>query len=112
MGADGIVNGLESVSASALRINGGYFIMRRDVVDEIGPTDDLIADVLPRLIARREVMAFQYDGFWAPMDNVRDRQVLEGHVARGSMPWAVWQPVAAPAPRLAPVPILDPATAR
>lgn len=86
------VTGIQSVAESDLRINGGYFMFRRAVLDEIGHGEDLVPDVFPRLIARGEVIGFRYDGFWAPMDTVRDWQTLETYVASGDMPWAVWQP--------------------
>lgn len=98
------VTGLQNVAESDLRINGGYFMFRREVLDEIGPGEDLVPHVLPRLIARRQVMAFRFDGFWAPMDTVRDWQTLEGHVTSGNMPWAVWQPKAQ---RPVPTPIIE-----
>lgn len=83
------VTSLESVSTADLRINGGYFIFRRAIFDEIGPGEDLVPDVFPRLIARGEVLGFRYDGFWAPMDTLRDWQILEDHVASGDTPWAM-----------------------
>lgn len=90
------VTSLESISTSSLRINGGYFMFRRAIFDEIGPGEDLVPDVLPRLIERGEVLAFRYDGFWAPMDTLRDWQTLEGRVADGDIPWAVWEPTVEP----------------
>jgi glucose-1-phosphate cytidylyltransferase len=85
------VTGVQEVSTADLWINGGYFIFRAEVLDEIGPDEDLVRDVMPRLIAAKQVMGFRYDGFWAPMDTVRDWQTLESYVTAGRMPWAVWQ---------------------
>ncbi len=84
---DGQVTALRSVAGSDLWINGGYFMFRRAILDEFGPGDDLVSDVLPRLIERREVLAFRHEGFWAPMDTVRDRQALDDRVALGDTPW-------------------------
>jgi len=86
------VTSLESISSADLRINGGYFMFRRAIFDEIGPDEDLVPDVFSRLIERGEVLGFRYDGFWAPMDTLRDWQILEGRVADGDIPWAVWEP--------------------
>jgi glucose-1-phosphate cytidylyltransferase len=85
------VTGLHDISKADLWINGGYFIFRKAILDEIGPGEDLVPDVLPRLIERGEVLGFRYDGFWAPMDTLRDWQKLESYVAKGHLPWAVWQ---------------------
>ena len=103
------VTGMHEISTSNLRINGGYFMFRKAVLDEIGPGEDLVPDVLPRLIARREVMAFRYDGFWAPMDTLRDWQTLESHVIRGDLPWAVWQakPASLTEPAAAPLSVVS-----
>jgi glucose-1-phosphate cytidylyltransferase len=85
------VRGVQDVGESDLWLNGGYFMFRREVLDEIGPGEDLVPDVLPRLIERGQVDAYRYDGFWAPMDTLRDWQNLEAMVQSGTMPWAVWQ---------------------
>ena len=85
------VRSVEEVSKADLWINGGYFMLRREILDEIGPADDLVPDVLPRLIERNQVLGYRYDGFWAPMDTLRDWQNLEAIVASGSPPWAVWR---------------------
>jgi glucose-1-phosphate cytidylyltransferase len=37
-----------------------------------------------------QLMAFRHDGFWAAMDTLRDKTVLEDHWASGSAPWKVW----------------------
>jgi len=55
-----------------------------------------VPDLLPRLIEQNQVVAYRYDGFWAPMDTLRDIQNLEGFVQSGHMPWAVWQQPAEP----------------
>lgn len=90
------VTSLQSISSSDLRINGGYFMFRRAIFDEIRPGEDLVPDVFSRLIERGEVLGLRYDGFWAPMDTLRDWQVLEAHVAEGDIPWAVWEPMTRP----------------
>jgi len=91
LNAEEHVQRVEEVSTADLWINGGYFMLRRQLLDEIGQFDDLVPDVLPRLIKRDEVLGYRYEGFWMPMDTVRDWQNLEGLVASGSPPWAVWQ---------------------
>jgi glucose-1-phosphate cytidylyltransferase len=85
------VRDVQDVKDSDLWLNGGYFMFRREVLDEIQPGEDLVPDVLPRLIERDQVLAYRYDGFWAPMDTLRDWQKLDQMVQSGDMPWAVWQ---------------------
>ena len=85
------VRGVTDVSKADLWLNGGYFMFRREVLDEIRPGEDLVPDVLPRLIEQDQVLGYRYDGFWAPMDTLRDVQRLDAYVQSGHMPWAVWQ---------------------
>lgn len=92
------IRDVKDVSQTDIWLNGGYFMFRTAVLDEIGPGEDLVPDVLPRLIERDEVLAFRHEGFWAPMDTLRDWQKLEGFFESGRMPWAVWQEPA-PDPR-------------
>jgi len=96
-GSDGLVNGIEHVSKSPVRINGGYFCFRREIFDYLNPGEDLVEQPFQRLVAQRQLLAYDYDGFWATMDTFRDRQQLEDLDARGDAPWQVWrQPRRAP----------------
>lgn len=48
-----------------------------------------------RLIEAGKLMADRYEGFWAPMDTIKDRQNLEARFDSGRAPWAIWLPRAA-----------------
>ena len=85
------VTRFDDVSKADLWLNGGYFMFRREILDEIQPGEDLVPDVLPRLIGRDEVLGYRYDGFWAPMDTLRDWKNLDEMVQSDRMPWAVWR---------------------
>jgi glucose-1-phosphate cytidylyltransferase len=87
---DDVVDGIESVTSSQIRINGGYFVFRREIFDYIGENEDLIEQPFARLIARRELVAYPYDGFWAPLDTLKDKHNLEALLESGRPPWAVW----------------------
>lgn len=88
---DDRVTGIDSVASLALRENGGYFILRRELLDELEPGCDLVGDTLTRLAPRGQVLAQKYDGFWVPADTVKERVALD-ELARGRAhpPWAVW----------------------
>lgn len=82
---------MEKPAGDGAWVNGGFFVLEPDVFDRIsddsttweqGPLRDLARD--------GELMAFQHDGFWQPMDTLRDRQVLEDLWATGRAPWKVW----------------------
>jgi glucose-1-phosphate cytidylyltransferase len=72
-------------------INGGFFVLEPEVIDYIaGDATPFQREPLMRLAKDRELMAYEYDGFWQCMDTVRDRQHLEDLWASGRAPWKVW----------------------
>lgn len=90
-GNDGVVTGLEHVSKSGMRINGGYFMFRASIFDYIAKGEELVEEPFQRLIAERQLVAYEYDGFWAPMDTLKDAQTLQALYDSGNPPWAVWR---------------------
>jgi glucose-1-phosphate cytidylyltransferase len=80
------VRGMHDV-AKAVWINGGFFVCRREVFDYLHPGEDLVEGAFNRMIADDKVMAYPYDGFWAPMDTLKDKQNLETLLEAGDPPW-------------------------
>ena len=72
-------------------INGGFFVLRRDI-DELIDDDDTVweQEPLERLAADGQLRAYFHNGFWQAMDTLRDRQQLEQMWADGSAPWKTW----------------------
>jgi len=70
-------------------INGGFFVLEPEVLDYIDG-DDVIweRDPLEKLAAEGELMAYFHEGFWQPMDNLREQQLLEKLWQKGA-PWAI-----------------------
>ena len=85
----GTVLAIEDMSQSDVRINGGFFVLRREILDLIEPGDELVEETFSRLIERREVLAYPYAGFFGPMDTIKDRQRLESLLESGNAPWLV-----------------------
>ena len=82
----------EKPRGDGVRINGGFFILSPRCIDLIA--DDNISwegEPLSELALRGELMAFQHDGFWQPMDTLREKNMLEDLWASGKAPWKVWQ---------------------
>ena len=98
----GTVTGVESSSDIDIRINGGYFVFRREIFDYIGEGDDLVEQPFSRLIAEKRLLAHPYDGFWRACDTLKDVQLLEEVHRGGQAPWEVWRGAV---PALAPVPV-------
>jgi glucose-1-phosphate cytidylyltransferase len=86
-----LVSGIDDVGTSDLWINGGYFIFRPEIFDLIGPGEELVEEPFARLIAAGKLQGDPYDGYWAPMDTLKDVQALQGAFDTGRPPWAVWQ---------------------
>jgi glucose-1-phosphate cytidylyltransferase len=72
-------------------VNGGFFVLSPKVL-ELVVNDETIweREPLERLAATDQLRAYQHDGFWQPMDTVRDRQMLEELWQAGRAPWKVW----------------------
>ena len=81
------VTAIEDVTRMDLWINAGYFVFRREILDYIGEGEDLVEQPFKRLVADGKLAAYPYDGFWAPMDTLKDKNVLETLVESGQTPW-------------------------
>ncbi|MEK9969992.1 MAG: glucose-1-phosphate cytidylyltransferase [Ferrovibrio sp.] len=72
-------------------INGGFFVLSRKVLDYIADDKSIWERApLEKLAADDQLRAFRHDGFWQPMDTVRERTVLESLWNSGKAPWKVW----------------------
>jgi len=89
-----LVSSFDDIGESGIRINGGYFVFRREVFDYLQPGEDL-PEMFRRLIEADELDSYPYDGFWAPMDTLKDKESLEALVATGGSVWQVWERLAA-----------------
>lgn len=89
IGHDRAVVGFEEkVSTSEARINGGFFVFEPEISSYIeGDDTPLEGSPLERLAADGELMAFPHDGFWKPMDTLRDKKELDRLWSDGSAPW-------------------------
>lgn len=88
---DSRISGFEPVADKHFRINGGYFVLRQDIFDYLNPDEDLVMDACVRAAAEGRMRAVQYDGFWAPMDTLKERAALEEMYRHGECPWALWK---------------------
>lgn len=94
--AEGLVTGLTDARNSRLRVNGGFFAFRREIFDYIGEGDELVDGPFTRLISERQLLAYQYNGFWKAMDTFKDKQQFDELLQRGSPPWELWRAKRAP----------------
>jgi len=73
-------------------INGGFFVLKPKVIDLIAGDDTTWErEPLEALSTSGQLAAYQHDGFWQPMDTLRDKTYLEQLWQSGQAPWKVWQ---------------------
>jgi len=71
------------------RINGGFFVVEPAALDLVdGDQCVFETQVLGPLASKGELAAYEHDGFWMPMDTLRDRDELNRLAAEGTPPWA------------------------
>ena len=72
-------------------INGGFFILDNAVLDYIdGDATLWEREPMERLAAAGQLMAFKHEGYWQPMDTLREKNLLESLWQSGQAPWKVW----------------------
>ena len=82
----------EKPKGDGAMINGGFFVLSPEVLDYVTGDDTLWErEPLQRLAAEGELMAWQHQGFWQPMDTLRDKTQLEDLWASGKAPWKLWK---------------------
>jgi glucose-1-phosphate cytidylyltransferase len=88
---DAISEFTEKPQAAEGWINGAFFVMEPEIADYIDGDDTLFErEPLERLAAEGQLMAYKHDDFWACMDTVRDKYMLERLWDTGDAPWKVW----------------------
>lgn len=73
-------------------ISGGFFVLNRSIASYLSNSDGCIweREPLERLASDGELKSYFHDGFWQPMDTLRDRQMLQGMWERQEAPWKTW----------------------
>ncbi len=73
-------------------INGGFFVLNPSVFDYIGGDGTLLEqEPMRNLASDGQLKAFFHDGFWQPMDTLREKALLEDLWMSGKAPWKVWK---------------------
>ena len=87
---DGLVTDMKPFESCDIRINGGFFILRKPIFDFIEEGEELVREPFYRLIEKKLLLAYEYNGFWGAMDTFKDKQVLDELYEKGNPPWQVW----------------------
>jgi len=91
---DGCVRSFaEKPQVSEGRINGGFFVMRREFIDRyLSEEPDVILEQAPLSQCAKdgELVSFNHDSYWQPMDTYREYQIFSKLWAEGNAPWKIW----------------------
>ncbi|WP_370583535.1 glucose-1-phosphate cytidylyltransferase [Pedobacter sp. ASV12] len=82
----------EKPNATEGRINGGYFVCNYNMFDFIEDGDDVVfeQDPIRKMVKHGELMQFNHDQFWQPMDTYREYSLLNEIYANNKAPWKKW----------------------
>jgi glucose-1-phosphate cytidylyltransferase len=86
-----LVSDIHPINDGDIRVNGGYFVFRKEIFEYIGDGEELVEQPFHRLAKEQQLIGYRYDGFWACMDTFKDKQQLERLQAGGAAPWEVWK---------------------
>ncbi|NYS59724.1 glucose-1-phosphate cytidylyltransferase [Vreelandella salicampi] len=86
-----VMNFKEKPKGDGAMINGGFFVLSPRALDYL-EDDKTVWEQAPlmNLAADGELMAYEHDGFWQPMDTLRDKNHLEALWDSGNAPWKQW----------------------
>lgn len=69
-------------------INGGFFVLEPSIFDYKLENNTIFeSEILPDLALKNKLAAFKYEGFWQPVDTLRDLHRLEDRIRASSLPW-------------------------
>lgn len=78
----------EKNQADAGWINGGFFVLESEVANMINSDLDLFeTQTLPELTENNQLAAYNHEGFWQPMDTLREREILANYAQEARPPW-------------------------
>jgi glucose-1-phosphate cytidylyltransferase len=89
---DGTVTSIEPQAKSGIWINGGFFVLRKEIFDYIQEGEELVYEPFGRLIAKEQLFTHQHRGFFASIDTLKEKMMFDEMFARGETPWALWDP--------------------
>lgn len=79
----------EKPQATAGRISGGYFVCKKEIFNYLNDDESLVFEQEPmrKLVQDGQLMMFEHDGFWQPMDTYREYVLLNELCEKGKAPW-------------------------
>ena len=88
MQGDQVIHFGEKNQSDAGWINGGFFVLEPEVAEYVLSDDEPFeVGALPRLVKEKNLMSYKHEGFWQPMDTLREKQELSKLAATAIPPW-------------------------
>ena len=88
---DKIIRFQEKPKGDGALVNGGFFVLSPRVIDRISDDSTIWEQgPLKSLSSEGQLMAYKHEGFWQPMDTLRDKNYLEELFVNGNPPWKKW----------------------
>ena len=90
---DGVITEFnEKPQATGGRISGGFFVATPKIFDYLDDDEGLVfeQDPMRKLVDHKQLMVFEHNGFWQPMDTSREYQLLNSLYETGEAPWVNW----------------------
>ncbi|BAY25901.1 glucose-1-phosphate cytidylyltransferase [Calothrix sp. NIES-2100] len=88
---NGLVDDIQSVQEAGIRINGGFFVFKKDIFKYMESGEELVLEPFQRLMKIKQLVAYKYNGFWACMDTFKEQQQLDDMYCQGKAPWELWK---------------------
>ncbi len=89
-GPNGVVTGFRDIVDAGVRVNGGFFIFKQDIFGYLQDGEELVIEPFQRLIARQQLLAYEYNGFWIAVDTAKEKKRVDDLFSAGHPPWEVW----------------------
>ena len=88
---DKVTQFVEKPDGDGSYVNAGFFILSKKCIDLIDDDQTIWEEKpLQTLVKSQQLMSFNHDGFWQPMDTLREKQMLEKIWMSGNVPWKKW----------------------
>ena len=90
--SNSITSFVEKPKGDGAWINGGFFVCQPEVMNYISNDESEIFERAPleKLAQEHQLQAYKYEGFWQPMDTLKDKMYLTNLWMRGKAPWKKW----------------------
>ncbi len=87
----GMVRAINGIGRTDIWINGGHFVLRKEIFDYMHNGEELVIEPFARLMQEKKLFTYRYDGFWMSMDTFKDKQLFDEMYTKGETPWEVWK---------------------